>query len=351
VGRDLLGDSLPEAGTSIRSSHVSSKDIRIGIELINFMDDVSAMRRLFSLIIFVGLNVCLMTPGVSADGPGTNAGEVLRLSLGGYAPAMGNAFSAYAAGASSMQYNPGGLAFTARPEFEMMYQSMVEGISQGNFALAYPLGQTPNAGHGFGFDLKFIDYGSLQRTVLGSGSGISLNRTGTFSARDIATGFGYGVRYENYSLGVIGRYVSLEIDNVKATGFATDFGVQWRHPDQFLRAGLVLKNLGTTVQFDEREETIPTALRGAVSATLFQRLRINLDIELVRNGESYFNAGAEYGLFGYLPIRVGYNGRNDLESGLTFGTGFQRESLFIDYAYTPFGVFGSNHFFGLRYRF
>lgn len=273
------------------------------------------------------------------------------MSLGGYAPAMGNAFTAYAAGAASMQYNPGGLAFSARTEGEMMYQKMVEGISQGNFAVAAPLHQGPDFGHSLGLDVKFIDYGSFNRTELGSGAGVSLNQNGTFSARDMATGLGYGMRFNNYAIGITGRYLSLRIDDVKATGMSTDIGLQWRHPDQFLRAGLVLKNLGTDIQFDERKETIPTALRGGISATLFRRARLNIDLEYVKNDGMYFNGGLEYVLLGYFPIRAGYDGRSDLDGGLTFGTGFKYDSMYFDYAYTPFGEFGNNHLFGLRYRF
>lgn len=299
------------------------------------------------VVFFTGMTFC----GAYAEGPGTNAGQVLRLNLGGYAPAVGNAFTAYAAGAASMQYNPGGIAFTAKSESEMMYQDMIEGISQGNFALSVPLKQKPDFGHGFGVDMKFIDYGQFNRTVLGSGSGVSLNKTGGFSASDLATGIGYGMRFDQYSVGIIGRYISLQIDDAKATGMSTDLGVQWRHPEKFVRAGLVLKNLGTSVQFDKKEEDLPLSLRGGVSVTLFRQFRMNYDVEFVKGGQTFFNAGFEYSLLGYLPLRAGYNGRSDIDDGLTFGTGFKYERMHIDYAYIPFGDFGNNHLFGIRYRF
>ena len=76
-------------------------------------------------------------------------------------------------------------------------------------------------------------------------------------------------------------------------------------------------------------------------------LLVAIDAAHPRAYREYINMGMEYKFMNMLALRVGYVTSQD-EYGLTAGFGVHQFGVSIDYAYTPFGVFGNVHRFTLH---
>jgi len=321
------------------------------------------MKNLFPIFIAMLILTFPLSQAFAGDA-GQTAAEFLRLGPGGDIPAMGGAGVASVAGPSALQYNPAGLASARSRDLEFTYQQLVEDIGYGNLDYTHKLDSRGMLGAG----LRYVSYGTEDRTVLDGGS---VTRDGSFSGSDLLISGGYGEAFAGEYAGgrmnwgaamKIGR---LEIDDETANLWAIDAGLQWHSLDHSLplSAGVVLANLGTDVNYDDKDEDLPLLSRLGVTYDLQPQLdwpaRLHADIEYqFESGESGLLLGGEY-LFdvdqfrpnSQLAIRAGYDGNVDVDGGLTAGFGFRvNDRMGLDYAYVPFGDFGNLHKIGFRYH-
>ncbi len=257
-----------------------------------------------------------------------------------------------ARGVDAAWYNPAGLARLSNREIAGSYQALVEGIDQGTLGYAQPLGEKT----GIAAFVSYLDYGRQDRTTLSTaGAFVTVNRAGSFAARDLAGGMAAGRRLtEMLDVGVAAKIVHSELDDATASAFAADIGLEARLSPEFpVTIGLVVKNLGTDLTFDRLEEDLPLTGQFGARVTLFDdRLNIFAAGEKVIHEDVEFRGGAELKPFGsMLALRAGYDGSNDVENGFTAGLGVSISGFTLDYAFIPFGSFGDNHRVSLTYRF
>src|SRR6185437_12221378 len=74
-----------------------------------------------------------------ASGPGTTAADILNIGVGARAIGMGEAYVAQADDASSMYWNPAGLALMEERQASFMYSQMVQDLTYSNGAIGIPL--------------------------------------------------------------------------------------------------------------------------------------------------------------------------------------------------------------------
>jgi opacity protein-like surface antigen len=288
----------------------------------------------------------------TGDG-GSTSGEFLRLSAGAHAPAVGGAMTASATGADAIFYNPAGLGWLGAGggrEVAATYQSLAGEANYGDLSVAIPAGERG----GLSLGVKYVDYGSIDRTTLTTaGLFVTGNRAGSFGAHDLSASIGYGRRWTNLSVGVAGKFVSSQLDDVSATAGAVDAGFQYKLIGLPLRIGATVQNLGSSLKYDLVAEDLPLLGRVGATGTFFRdRLRIHADIEWARNESAAFMGGAEFDVASMLTVRAGYDGRNEADdSPYTVGLGFHSGALSLDYAYAPFGDLGDNHRVGLTLGF
>jgi hypothetical protein len=90
----------------------------------------------------------------------------------------------------------------------------------------------------WGGGIQYFDYGTLTQTDdLG-------NTLGQFKAADYAISIGYGNTIQNITIGGSLKMVGSMLESYQLRGLALDWGASFRHPDQDLTAGFVVKNLG-----------------------------------------------------------------------------------------------------------
>ncbi|PSQ73058.1 MAG: hypothetical protein BRD26_01430 [Bacteroidetes bacterium QH_1_64_81] len=198
-------------------------------------------------------------------------------------------------------------------------------------------------------------------------------RTGTFSARDVALTVGAAralgprVRY-----GANMHLLYAQIDQVQATAAATDLGVLYRVPAYQLTVGASLRHLGVSLDgFGRRDVTLPLDLQLGLSKRLAHLpLRLSLTAyDLTKAGTgieggsttdhvlAHLTFGGEMRLGDNLRLRLGYNHRRSRDlaladqfdlGGLGGGFGLLVGGVAVDYAYNSWSELGGLHQFTVR---
>ena len=312
---------------------------------------------------------------------GTTGAEELLIPIGARGIATGGAFIANITGLESLFYNPAGLDVFPRTEAMFSYVNYFADINISYFAIGTSLGDIGS----IAFDLKSFDFGDIPITTVQLPDG-----TGQFYSPTFLTlGFTYSkVLTDRISIGTNLKLVTENVQNVSATGFALDAGVQYRFT-QSLLLGVTVKNIGTNMEFSGQNLTtrtnIPGSTPGSVDGTYeivaetfqipsFFELSLTYILDFneqnnlllassfVANNalEDVFNFGLEYGFVNTFFVRGGYNlSLENTENSIysfTLGAGVDYNAgdvdIIFDYAYRDVKEFPtSNHIFTIKLAF
>lgn len=287
-----------------------------------------------------------------ASSAGAKPFNFLFLDANARAVGMGGAYTALATDVNALLYNPAGLGRVRRHEATFMHNQYFEGITQDYLAYASPLGWSAN--------INYLSFGDVARTTLSNPDGRDLGSTGL---SDLAFGTGYGrALNEDLTVGVGAKYIRESIAGISAHGFALDLGVLYavRALERFT-VGLAVQNIGPSVKFQSDKENLPLNLRiGAVydfsiGKNPFLNMggheyTISFDVTKQRSEEALIAVGIETLVAKMMPVRVGFNTRNDAGTGVTVGLGWTSRVLALDYAFVPFGDLGSTHRISATWR-
>jgi hypothetical protein len=310
------------------------------------------MKRLVTIsVMFVGLG-----PVFAADA-GTTAANFLKLGIGPRAIAMGNAQVGLADDVFATYWNPAGLARLESFEAGFAQNQHVESISEQYLAFAYPL---PRLGT-FGASMTYLNTGTFP------GYDAAGNSIGNVGANDMAGGLSYAHSIyrdrrmgTEVSAGVTGRMIQERLDTVSARAYAMDAGILVKPGLQAgailegWKAGLTIRNLGTSLQYDTEAFPLPRSLDAGVSYTgnfMGEDVVITMDGRQPNDGRQTYGAGLEVTTFQSLILRIGYDSEGDLGNGLRLGAGIKFKTIEVDYAFASAGDLGNTSYIGLTYRF
>jgi hypothetical protein len=283
------------------------------------------------------LALLLALPSTSWAGAGTTPLEFLSLDADARAVALGGAYSALAADGNAILYNPGALAFVPRSEAVFMHNQYFEGVSQEYAAFALK--------RGWGGLVNYLSYGDIPKTTVSNKTGAGL---GSYGLSDLAVSGGYGRRvFEGLGVGGSLKYVRETIETVTADGMAFDAGALYEAPalPGLSLAGAV-RNFGPPVRYQREAQNLPLEVRlgGAFTAhPRGQETTLALDVSKPRGNDVEVQVGLESVLLGRLPLRLGYDMRNEAGLGLAAGFGWRARDFRVDYAFVSFGDLGSAH--------
>jgi hypothetical protein len=281
-----------------------------------------------------------------ASGPGTTGGNILNIPVGARAIAMGEAYTAMADDASSLYWNPAGLALLNQSQASFMYNQNIQDMTYSHASVATPL---ENGGLGGG--LSYLSFGKI------NGYDTIGNPTGDVNAYSGVATVGGAWLGENWSAGFNAKGVQAGLADVKATGFASDLGLNLVYPEEVmggtLRAAATVRNLGTGLKFLQETDPFPAEFRLGVAALQMMNKKLNLsaDYGKTRDNTSSAYLGAEYWIGQFLAFRTGYADNHTESNGLRFGMGIKVKDLSFDYAYSQYGDLGLSHRFEMTYRF
>lgn len=307
---------------------------------------MKTIRRDIAVALWLGVLGLLPAAIFAADGPGTTAFDFLKMELGGRAAAMGGAMGAVADDADAMQHNPAALGSLTKDQATFMHNQYIEDLSQNYVGYANT--------SGWGVTLNHLDLGDFNRTTLSNPNGTNL---GTFGGSDLALTVGYGRRMKpGLTAGACVKIIREELDGTAAQAQAIDLGVMTMtrkfRPVQW---GFAIQNFGPNANFDSTRERLPMLARLSAASrfkALDRELLLALDAVKPMRDSLAFGIGVEYAVAPVFLLRGGYNSRSDVDSGLTFGAGFQwMERYRLDYAFVPFGEFGDAHRLSITARF
>jgi Type IX secretion system protein PorV len=300
---------------------------------------------------------CFISRLAWAADPGTTAANFLKLGVGPRAIGMGEAQVGVADDAYATWWNPAGLVQVENPEISATYNNYL-----GNTAQQYIAGVLPEGRLGtFGGSANVFTYGTI------AGADAAGQPISNVSASDLAlaASFAHPIfedrRKESHlSFGVTGKWIREKLDTVAADALAMDAGFHWEAGKSMgeelegLRAGLVVRNLGSSMKFDTESFALPRTAAAGVALTRLWRgesMTFAVDGEKPQAGSGFFSGGVEVWTLRTFVIRGGYTARGDVGNGLRLGAGIRFQTLEVDYAFANEGDLGSAHRVGISFQF
>lgn len=305
---------------------------------------------------------------------GTTGAEFLSIPVGARASAMGSAYSASVNDATSIYWNPSGLAAVGDRTFTAEYATWLAEIDFNFVAVVLPTGFGT-----FGLGVTALRSPEMEVTTVEEQNGTGERFTASSYA--FALSFARNLT-DRFAIGATAKVVNERIWNSSASGVALDIGTMFVTPFRGVRLGASIANFGTKMRMQgddllvlvdidpnnrgnnesnraamrTDEFDMPLTMRIGLAGELFQtsrsRLTLAADALSPNNSEQYMNFGAELGLLGDLiMIRTGYAEAflDDSIRSLTVGGGlnyrFGPVDIGVDYAYESQEFFdGVNRF-------
>ncbi len=285
-------------------------------------------------------------------------GQFLKIGVGARAAGMGGAFVAMADDATSMYWNPAGLA-RIDPDKSQVSLNHAKWPGDLDFDMAgyvFHVKQMPGA---FGVNARALTMDPMVETdsyhpdpAVGTGR--------TFDAGMMAFALTYARSYtDKFSAGVTGALVQEGLAEFSQQTFTFDVGTLYDVGTLGMRIGMAIQNIGSQIKFIERDARVPAIFRVGTSASLMSttqsRLVGSFEFSHPPDNSERLNAGLEYQFRNFAFLRGGYNFNYDAETWAT-GAGFnfpvsQFGRANLDYAFTDMSDLGGVHRFSLLFQF
>ncbi len=304
-------------------------------------------------------------PAAAQPGGSLSSFSLLRFDASARTAALGGAYTAMADGdVNALFYNPAIPSPATSRIPSLSYLNHLAGIDAGTLAYGHT---ADGLGTTFSGGLRFVHWGTLQRRNERG------ERTGTFSAGDVALTFGAARALgEHLRYGANVHVLYSQIDQAQATALATDLGVLYRVPAHQLRVGASLRHLGVSLDgHGQRAATLPLDLQVGVtkrlahlplllSLTAYDLTEVGTGVEGGSRTDhilAHLTFGGEVRLGDVLRVRAGYNHRRSQDlaladrfdlGGLGGGFGLVIGGIGVDYAYNSWSELGGLHQFTIR---
>ncbi len=314
------------------------------------------MKRAIAVLCLSGL----LVPGLAGaanifEKVGTFDGQFLKIGVGARASAMGGAFVGVADDASAIYWNAAGITRIDpdKSEFSFNHAFWPADLKFTQAAYVFHVKRFPGA---FGVNVRALYMDPMEETTA-----FQPNGTGnTFDAGYTSVGFTYARSFtDKFSAGGTLNMIHLGLAEFSQQTTSFDVGTLYDVGTLGMRIGMSISNIGSTVQFIEREGRIPGIFRVGTSFNLLQgadqRLIGSFEFSHPPDNSERVNVGAEYSFQKYLFVRGGYNVNYDAE-GLAGGMGLHVPVSIVgqadvDYAFTDMKDLGAAHRVSLRFLF
>jgi len=313
--------------------------------------------RRFAPALLLILLSALPLPALAYE-PGTSGLLFLRLGVGERAAGMGEAYTALAADATALYWNPAGLAAVAGSQIHLMHNEWIASVRQDFAGLAHP---TRLGTFALGITGLSMDELELREELPSS------EPLGHFSAFDIAVHGGYGrTLLPGLQVGLGLKWIYSRLYEENAKGFLVDCGLRHEAKIPGLTLGAALLHFGPKFKYVSEQFDAPRTVKlGAAwlapAHPAGGDLRFAYDLLLLSDSDTASDAelgeskslnarhhfGAEYDYRGLAALRLGYKAGYDSQ-GLSAGAGLSWHQVTFDYAFIAVSNdLGSAHRLGL----
>lgn len=291
-------------------------------------------------IISVLLALCLIAVADVRAGSG-DAGRESPFTVGAGARAlgMGGAFTGLSDDASTMYYNPAGLAVLEWQELALMHMVLPEGTSYEFASWVYP---TLDFG-GFGVAYMRLSTGEIVRRQ-------DFADLGEFDFHHDQFVVSYGRRLiPQLSLGASMKVVNQSIDNQSDYGVGFDLGVRLL-TCRYFSIGAIARDLAAPeLQLGAEPEATSHSVAGGFALhrlpiSQYVKLTIAGDLEHIEDRSLKIHAGGEVILHEHYQLRAGFDRDN-----FTVGAGVHIGRVRVDYGYKSHEFLDDSHRFSLSF--
>ncbi|MFA4947078.1 MAG: PorV/PorQ family protein [Candidatus Krumholzibacteriia bacterium] len=303
------------------------------------------MIRRILIAVLVAAGVALPFAGLLAGEAGTSGFLFLRLGNGARAGAMGEAFTAVGDDATSIYYNPAGMASVDGVDLNVTHSEWLMDVRFEQVSVVNEM-----LGGAVGLNFTGVYYGAMDRYS----DYPALVPDGTFSPYDLSCAAGYAMDVvPNLSAGVSAKLIYEKIDFESATGWAVDVGLVHRSMIEGLTLAASMLNFGPQAKFVEEKFYPPFQIRGGAAYRydadwLKGNVIAATDAVFPNDGTAKLHMGMEYNYRMLVSVRAGYKSNYQIQ-GPTFGFGVAYRNLRFDYAFMPVeNVFGDIHRFSIN---
>lgn len=264
------------------------------------------------------------------------------------AAALGNAVVSNVTDASSVMWNPAGLAGMVGGEGQVAHVESFADLRREFASLARNFGGYAVGAHFEGVWTENLD-----------GYDEAGNFTGTFGFNGYAAGVAGAVPIgENIRVGAGAKYIREAISTERATGWAVDLGAQYLFSELPVTAGVAVLNLGPKMSYISEEFSLPRVIQGGASYMLMLPslrggLLVSGEYRDAKDRDGAFLVGVEYQHQGLVSLGFGYLSGSGMDyRDVGFGVGFRRDRLRVQYAFAPYtdSLIGDEHRIGLGLR-
>jgi hypothetical protein len=204
-------------------------------------------KRVWEGLVIVLLTLPSGTPALA--GAGTEGASFLDIPVGARPAALGGAYSALANDAYAPVWNPAGLGFLDSTQLAGQHLSYLDPNHYEFLSFVHPLAK----GKALGVSAQYLTSGDIPAT---NAAGDTL---GTFSSHFGSYNVSYGQALtDKLSLGLTGKLINEQIDDVSANAYAADMGALYK-ASQNLNLAATVTNLGSKLTFLNEGDSLPLA--------------------------------------------------------------------------------------------
>lgn len=317
------------------------------------------MRKAAALAVALLLAAAPARAGFTGLDLATSGAQFLSLGGGARAAGMGEAYTAVADASDAVYWNPGGLARLKGTEASFTHASLPADM---NYEFA-SFGTSLGKGRAVGAAVQYLSQPSIDQTDSSGYATGSTFRPSDLSASVAGAGTlpdDLGV-FTHAQVGVAVKYVRTTLTRSVYTA-AADLGIVSEPFDvlgRTVRVAYAAQNLGGTLKYQVKADSLPTTLRLGTSWGLTEGWTLAGDFDQPVDARPYLAFGTEYsvpvGADSSVAGRVGANtramGDTGGMSGFSFGVGGRFGRASFDYALSPLGVLGMVHRVGVGFSF
>lgn len=317
----------------------------------------AVMIALGSLLLLLLPNLSRAAGDFTSGAVGTAGSEFLLIDVGARGIGMGGAFTAVTNDATSMYWNPAGLAQIPQASASFMHNLYLAGINFDYLSYA----QRINDEGVLGGAVRYMNAGSISETDING------NSIGSFTPASYVAEIGYGQAItdladfeRDVSMGITFRYLRTTMVQ-SADAYGADIGIQTHYYNAAIpyHLAFVAQNMGRGTQFDQVRDSLPFRARFGAAADLTKTILVSMDGVIPAASQPYLAFGSEFTLEvdrdmkGFMRLGVDTSQfANDLNGfrGVNFGLGLKVQNFSFDYAFTPYGLLGNAHQFSISWN-
>jgi len=287
---------------------------------------------------------------------GTYEGQFMKIPIGARATAMGGAFVAVADDATSVFWNPAGIARLQGSVISVNHLNWVSDLNLTQATYVFSLGFLPGM---IAFNARSLYGDDMLRTTVYRPDGDGTTFDAGYSS--------FGVTYarsltDKFSVGVSGNLVHAGLDDITSNALAFDIGTLYDTGYRSLKVGMSIQNMGAgELSYIDASKSakLPIMFRVGASINVLNMLDhgviTSTEFSHPPDNNERLNWGGEYRFKDFFFLRGGMNFGYDAEGitgglGVKFPTSLSTETR-VDYSYTDLGELAAAHRFSLELGF